>query len=511
MRKLFTLLLLLAALLIAALPASAESYKFPQIFMVMELPPDYTVQLTASNLNQHEEYLASIGETPDSMLQRFQNEGILAWGYDAEKGRTVVVTAVQDDQAALYYDINEQTPATRAGYRMNYKNYVLYSKTDYLFSDVEWKNFGDNQGRFLMVRYSRKLDGKIAWKGEWRRTIRSGYTITVDMRVHGRDIKSGDISALNVIQNSIAFVMMTEAPEALLTLAFSAPPPESAVSDTFTIKGTTRPGASVVAAYAALQSSKSKAFPTTADGTGAFSIEMTLPGKDLYNVIVSATANEGLENEETVSKDFSVEYDPTSLPVSFTSPFPEAFTADSFRLNGTTLTGVTIQLVVNNELQTKRTGNNRTFSFNIDTSREGDYDIQLTFSKKDYDTKVLQYKISRTMDEGQRRQSIRDASRSPDYDSVASSPDTYVGRTLRYKGYVIDVQQNSDEWILTFATEKKGSRFKKLITVLSDHEVTADGEKLVTLYGTMTGTYTSLTESGETRQLPRMNLSFIDE
>ncbi|MBQ4227999.1 MAG: hypothetical protein II697_07310, partial [Clostridia bacterium] len=328
---------------------------------------------------------------------------------------------------------------------------------------------------------------------------------------HGRDIKSGDISALNVIQNSIAFVMMTEAPEALLTVAFSAPQPESAVSDTFTIKGTTRPGASVVAAYAALQSSKSKAFPTTADGTGAFSVEMQLPGKDLYNVIVSATINEGLESEETVSRDFSVEYDPTSLPVTFASPFPDAFTADTFKLNGTTLTGVTIQLVVNNELQTKRTGNNRTFSFTVDTSHEGEYDIQLTFSKKGYDTKVLQYKISRVMDDGQRRQSIRDASRSPDYDSIAASPDKYVGRVLRYKGYVIDVQSNSDEWVLTFATEKSGKRFKKLITVLSDQAIETNAEKQVTLYGTMTGTYTSLTESGETRELPRMNLSFIDE
>ena len=119
-----------------------------------------------------------------------------------------------------------------------------------------------------MVRYARKIDGKVAWRGEWRRTIRNGYTLTIDMRVVGRNVTSGDISALNRIQNSISFVTMTEAPEALLTLAFSAPPPESTNSDTFTIKGTTRPGASVVAAYAALQSSKSKVFSTTADAKG---------------------------------------------------------------------------------------------------------------------------------------------------------------------------------------------------------------------------------------------------
>ena len=510
MRRLFALLLMLTALLLMALPASADSYKFPQIFMVAEIPLDYMVQITTDTIDQHAEYLATIGETPETMRERFKNEGILLWAADQEKGRTVVITAVQDEASQQLYDINEQTPETRASYKANYQNGVFYSKADYAFESVEWKNFGDNQGRFLMIRYNHKVNGATAWKGEWRRTIRNGYTITVDMRVGNRNVKGADIDALNVIQNSIAFVLMTDAPEALLTLAFSAPPPESTNSDSFTIKGTTRPGASVVVAYAALQSGQSKAIPTTADGMGAFSVDVKLPGKDLYNLLVSVTANEDTENEQTVNQDFSVEYDPTALPVSFISPFPEAFTTDSFKLNGTTLTGVTIQLVVNNELQTKKTGDNRTFTFTLDTSKEGDYDIQLTFSKKDYDTKIYTYKIKREMDEGQRRQAIRDESRSPAYSSIAASPDKYVGRVLRYKGYVIDAEENGSEWVVTFSTEKSGSRYKNLIIVLSPDPVTVDPETQVTLYGTMTGTYSSLDENGVEKQLPRMTLSFID-
>ena len=511
MRKLIAMLLVLAALFMTALPASADSYKFPQIFMVTDIPLDYMVQLTTDNLDQNAEYLSSIGETPETMRQRFKDEGILVWAYDAEKDRTAVITAVQDDVAKQIYDINEQTPQIRAGYKANYQNGVFYSKADYTFESVEWKDFGSNQGRFLMIRYSHKVDGKVAWKGEWRRTIRNGYTITVDMRVGNRNVKGADIDALNAIQNSIAFVVMTDAPEALLTLAFSAPPPESTNSDSFTIKGTTRPGASVVVAYAALQSGQSKAIPATADGMGAFSIDVKLPGKDLYNLLVSVTANEGTENEETINRDFSVEYDPTSLPVSFITPFPEAFTADSFKLTGTTLTGVTIQMVVNNELKTKKTGDNRTFTFTVDTSQEGDYDIQLTFSKKGYDTKIMQYNIKRVMDEGQRRDAIRQASKSPEYSNIASSPDKYVGRVLRYKGYVTDAQLNGDEWVITFATEKSGSRLRNLIIVLSEEGVTVDPDTQVTLYGTMTGTYSSLNEEGVEKQLPRMSLSFIDE
>ncbi|MBO4836815.1 MAG: hypothetical protein J5564_03890 [Clostridia bacterium] len=511
MRKLYIMFALLAALLVAALPAAADSYHFSKIFLSLDIPVDpYQVQITAQNLGQNEGYLSEIGETQESMKKRFEEEGILVWAYDAGKGRTLVVTAVQDDSARLYYDINEQTPETRATYRACHTNGVLYSKTDYAIESCEWKNFGEEQGRFLMVRYTRKIDGKAAWKGEWRRTIRSGYTITVDMRVTGRNITSGDIAALNVIQDSISFVEVSEAPEALLTLAFSAPPPENTDTDTFTIKGVTRPGASVVAAYAALQSSKSKAFYTMADGKGAFSIEVKLPGRDLYNMIVNATVNEGTEAEQSVSQEFSVEYDPTSLPVSFTSPFPDQFTTDSFKLAGTTMTGVTVQLVVNNELQTKKTGNNRTFSFTVDTSAEGEYNISLTFTKKDYDTKIYRYTISRVMEEGQRRQVIREQSVSPDYSAIVNNPARYEGRILRYKGYIGDVRDNGSEWVLTFYTEKAGEKLKNPIIVLSTQQVEADPDTLVTMYGTMTGTYSMLTETGEERFYPRMSLAFID-
>lgn len=510
MRRIYALLLAVA-LLCAALPACADSYQFGKLFMMVDIPLDsYLVQITPQTVSLYADYLATIGETPDSMLQRFSEEGILVWAYDAEAGRTVVITAVQDAPAKEYYDINEQTPATRATYRASHTNGTFYSKTDYSFESCEWKNFGDEQGRFLMVRYARKLDGKVAWRGEWRRTIRNGYTLTIDMRVGNRKVSSGDITALNKIQNSIRFVTMTEAPEALLTMAFSAPPPESTNTDTFTIKGTTRPGASVVAAYAALQSSKSKVFSTTADAKGAFMIDVTLPSRDLYNLIVNVTVNEGTADEQSISEEFTVEYDPTALPVSFTSPFPEEFTTDSFKLAGTTMTGVTIQLVVNNNLQTKKTGNNRTFSFTVDTSQEGDYDIQLTFSKKDYDTKVMSYSVRRVMDEGQRRQSIRDASVSPDYAKVSANPEKYEGRVLRYKGYVISVKENENEWVVTFATQKNGDSFKNPIIALSSSPVSVDPGTLVTLYGTMNGTYTFLSEDGKEVTYPRVSLAFID-
>ena len=505
------LILMLILMLAAALPASAETYNFANIFMSVDVPnATYLTQLTPDNLADNEAYITSIGETVESMKQKFADEGILLWAYDAEKGRTLIISAVQDDSAKTLFDINQQTADTRASYRANHTNGVFYSKTDYSFESCEWKNFGNDQGRFLMLKYARRMDGKIAYRGLWRRTIRNGYSITLDMRVGARQIQAGDITALNKIQDTISFMQVSTAPDAPLTLGFTAPPPESADTNSFTVKGVTRPGASVIVAYVSMQSGQNKVFTGTADGKGQFSINVTLGSRDLYNVIVSATVSEGLETEETVSQEFSVEYDPNKLPISFTSPFPEAFTTDTFKLTGTTATGVTIQMVVNGTLTTKKTGNNKTFTFTLDTSKEGKYDIQLTFSKKDFDTRIFQYTIMREMDDAQRAQSTRDNSISPEYAKLLRSTSAYEGRIIRYKGYITSVRENGGEYVITFATQKSGTAFKNVVMVLSKEPAEVNTDKAVMLYGTVSGTYSALDDSGKETTYPRVDLAFFD-
>ena len=152
MRKICWALAIIALMLVLALPALADTYNFNKIYMTVEVPiSPYAVQITPENVGSHESYLATIGETAESMQQRMENEGILLWAFDGEKGRTLIITAVQDEVARQIYDINEQTADERASYRANHTNGVYYSKTDYSFDSCEWKNFGENQGRFLMV------------------------------------------------------------------------------------------------------------------------------------------------------------------------------------------------------------------------------------------------------------------------------------------------------------------------------------------------------------------------
>ena len=511
MRKICVIALLAMLLLMGS--ACADTYSFNSIFMTLEVSNgDYNTQWTPETLDAHSEEVKARGYNLEELRQRFMDEGILLMAFDDKHDRVFVVTAVQDEQSRSLYDINEQTSNVRATYRTNHSNGTYCGALGYKFESCEWKNFGDDQGRFLMLKYALRKDGKLVHRGLWRRTIRNGYTITLDLQSIGRNVTSGDINALNKIQNTVSFSQVTGAPEAPLSMAFTAPPPSVSNTDTFTIKGTTRAGASVRAAfYSFRQSDKATVVMATADSKGAFALEVTLPSQDLYNGIVTATVNEGTDKEESVDQTFSVEYDEGLLPISFTSDFPAEFTGDSFKYTGTTLPGVTIQVNVNGENTTKKTGNNRTFSFTVDSSKEGTYKIQVTFTKKDYDTRIIDYVVVRNMDEEQRRAYTRDQATSPEYATLSSKTDKYIGRTVKYNGYITAAEEVGGEWVITFATKKSGEKYGNIMMVTSAAEVNYPVGSHLTLYGTVDGQHYTYVDEKNNLVTPRVKLIFFDE
>lgn len=511
MRKLCLAVLLMMLCLMGV--ALGDDYAFNNIFMSLSVPNGvYDTQWTPETLDAHSDEIVARGYTVEGLRRQFEDEGILLMAFDDDNDRVFVVTAVVDEQSKEIYDINEQTSSVRATYRSNHSNGTYCGDLGYKFESCEWKNFGDEQGRFLMLKYVLRQDGEVAYKGLWRRTVRNGYTITLDMRSIGRNVKSADINALNKIQDTVSFTTITGAPEAPLTMAFTAPPPAVANTDTFVIKGSTRSGAQVRAAfYSFRRSDKATVVTTTADSKGSFALEITLPSQDLYNGIVTSTVNEGTANEEMVEHTFSVEYDEGLLPVSFTSDFPEFFTGDSFKYTGTTLTGVTIQVNVNGENTTKKTGNNRTFAFTVDTSKEGTYKIQVTFTKKDYDTRIIDYVVERQMDEEQRKAYTRDQSTSPEYASLSSKTDNYMDKIVRYKGYVTAQEEVAGEWVITFATKKTGEKYANIIMVTNDEKVPYDSSTQLTLYGTVTGQHYTYVDEKTNLITPRVKLIFFDE
>ena len=82
---------------------------------------------------------------------------------------------------------------------------------------------------------------------------------------------------------------------------------------------------------------------------------------------------------------------------------------------------------------------------------------------------------------------------------------------MRANGYVVSVEQGSGEWLITFATQKKGENYSDYIMVLSDAEVTLPAGTHATLYGTGAGTYKIPGDNDKTIVYPKVSLAFFDE
>lgn len=82
---------------------------------------------------------------------------------------------------------------------------------------------------------------------------------------------------------------------------------------------------------------------------------------------------------------------------------------------------------------------------------------------------------------------------------------------MRANGYVVSVEPGSGEWLITFATQKKGENYSDYIMVLSDAEVTLPAGTHATLYGTGAGTYKIPGDNDKTIVYPKISLAFFDE
>ena len=167
MRKFFGLLLLCAVLV--CVPAMAEVYVFDDLYASMDVPDTYIV-LTDQNLSNYEQWLASRGTTMEEVQADFEKRGVLLQAWSEENSTCFELRAKQDQRSQLIFDVNEQTTTTRGQYRTSH--YPNNEYPGYDFSASEWKN--TDEGRFLILRYNRKDNGEILYRGFMRRTIRNG-------------------------------------------------------------------------------------------------------------------------------------------------------------------------------------------------------------------------------------------------------------------------------------------------------------------------------------------------
>ena len=503
MRKIFICCVAVAALLLISASAMAEQYSFGDIRAQVEIPGDYETVLTPYNLSAHADWIAAQGMDYDALANSFEVEGILLEAVDEESGRTLVITALRDVDGQTYFDLNNQDEDMRKEFRLSHTNGTGYGILGYTYSSAKWANYGKVTLRFLQTKYALREDGQLVCEGYQRRTIRNGYTITLDMQVRGRSAKEADNTALEKIMKTFTFTEILPMPALPIKLTVSSAPPTETNEDTFTIKGTTARKATVTATVFSLSSTGGQTYSATANGSGAFSIKVTLPAQGVYSVTLTAEA----EGAITAQRLYSVTFQKGILPVDLISSPPETLT-DETVISGTTVTGAKIQLSISGPVTYSKTVTGNKFNFKVDTSAEGTYQFVLSINKKGLQERLFTFTGVRAYTETEREEKVRAAAKKMSYDNLPKTENK--GKAVVQTGYLVSAEQKINEWVAVLALTQTNSGYKDIIYLICAEEPSCAPGTKVKVYGTASGTYSEISEDGNIKTYPRIDVSFID-
>ena len=502
-------ILVLAALLLLALPALAQEVMLDTIHAKVTIPDNYVV-ITRDSLTAFEDFLMNKGIDVNDAALQWRAEGVLAQAWHPDGDAMLQITAVEDEEAKTYFDIDQQTVATRAVYRKAHLSGEKFKPLGITYSSAEWKKT-NQYGRFLMLRYTMKTGGEVQRRGFARKTIRNGYTIMLDYQVFGRKLANKDDAALNKIIGTWHFTQVLPMPaSAAAKIVVNNPPPEQTNTSAFTYSGTAEAGMELTCVVTRMASmSDTMVLTETAAKNGKFSVKVTLPDEGVYLMTVTVEKN-GEVTEELVYP--TITYDKSTLPVNFHSKLPAQIGEDEVVISGTSIQGAKVQFIVGDENKTVRVGSNKKFSFKMDTSKEGDYNLTVVFSKNGLDTQRYQMSGKRVFSENEIQEKARDIAKKPAYSTLTSKLKAYTGHTLTYTAYVTGIENVNGEWYISMAMRQmKNGTYKDpfMVTTLQEPVLTVGTQ--VKLYGLCLGGYETLSEDGSSDEVPLLELIFWDK
>ena len=508
------LLSLVFCLMISVCTAQAasgktETFTFDKIYAQVSFDVSgYDAVLTPDNLSAYSSWLRSQNEDADSVAARFESEGVLLEAYDLKNDRVIVISAQQDAKSTMYFDINTQEDETRKTYRQSHTNGTYYSIVGYNYTQATWKNYGSKVGRFLRLKYTLMQNAQLVCSGYQRRTIRNGYTITLDVKGMGREVKSGDEKALENVMKGFSFTKILDAPEGQCKLSMTTEPAKEVNSSKITLAGKTVAGAEITVNLISATSSASASFTATAKKSGKFSVTAQFPEQGTYTVQLTVSAADGV-----ASRTYTTMYRENYLPISLSTTVPTNLTADTLTISGETAKNVKVQISVTGPVSYNKSHTGNKFSFTFDTSKEGEYKILIVASKKGLDTRTLEYTATRTFGEAEKIQKIRDMAEECTYKTLTSKHDKYVGKTIKMDAYVIEIRSaaSGDEWTLKMACTKTDSTYKQLFYVVCREEPALAVRDHITVYGTLSEDYYTELSGVTEVNYPRLEMLLYDD
>lgn len=508
MRK-FALLFLLLVSMCVCTAAYADVFTFDDFSASCEIDANKYTILTPDNLDEHADWLAARGLTVEGVAADWTERGVYLQAWTASGDACLEITAVQDDFAAQYYDVNEITTDERKTYRLGHSSDKdgFYRAQGYDYSSADWKNM-KNTGRFLVLAYTRTVGGE-SYRGYAQKTIRNGWTIMLEYQVYGRSAKSSDRNALEKVMDTWEFTEIWPRPiTSVSPMVFTSRPPLETNSNKFTVKGSGTPGLRIIGVIMRMSASDVQEFETTIDKNGKFSLPVTLPREGVW-LMTYVVENAGVVVDEGVFE--AITYQKDLLPITLSSSLPTVLNGNEIVISGVTMPKTMVQCIVDGRYQKSiTTGNSGEFSFKIDTSEEGEYTFTLVFEKKGYTSRRFTSKAVRTYTDADRRAMIRDSAVSPAYKTLTSKLSGYKGDYMVYTLHIQSVDQTPTGYLIFAGMSKsKAGVISNLVVIRSsDAPEFAAGDK-VKLYLRCIDSYEYISDDG-TQELPYFDLQWME-
>ncbi len=508
MKKLLLCFLLMALLAVACCAsAGAATYDFDELKARLTLDTsNYDMVLTPQTLDSHQDWLTARGEDPEQTRIRFEDDGVLLEAYDSTNGRTLVITALADVNARELFDVNQLEEAERRSYRLAHSDGTFYGIQGYDYESAAWKKYDGNLGRFLKLKYRRLVGGQVVCRGYQRRSVRNGYTITVDIQVTGRSLKSGDEKAADRVLNGMTFLEILDSPVGACKLTLTTEPAREVTTEKVTIAGKTENSAVVTATLISLTDNKTSTYTATASSKGKFSLSITFPQQGTYSINILTTAPDG----RTAQKALSVMYQRDYIPINLKSGVPSVINADSITISGTTVAGVTMQISVSGSVSMQKSKKGKSFSFTVDTRQEGTYQILLTASKKDMSPRMLSFTATRTLTETEKLERVKKTATALKYSVLSKNISKYAGKIITVSGWVTEVSQNGDEYIVKLAVNRSVNTYRDFVFVVCKSDPSLSLYDHVRLYGSLSQNTYVETSEGTSVEYPRFELLLFE-
>lgn len=509
MRKMILSLLFILCMLLPA-AALADSFTFAEQGAACAIPDGKYTVLTPDNLESKAAWLEKNNKTAEDVLKDFTQRNVLLQAWSGSGDVCVEITAVQDHYAQQYYDINQVGTDARKDYRIGHSSDKTgeWREQGYDYTSAEWKTY-KYAGRFLQLEYTRN-NGGASYRGIARKTVRNGWHFHVDYQVYGRKPTKTDTNALEAIMTSWEFLEIITRPSGstgATKVIFTATPPQETSTGKFTVAGTGSSGLKVIGVVMRMSSSDVHRFEADIDQKGKFNMAVQLPKEGLWTMTYTVFNGEEVVEEGAFDP---ITYNDTLLSVRLNAELPKTMnlTGNSLTISGSTLKNTKVQCIVDGRYEKTIDKCNGTFSFTIDTSEEGLYNITLVFEKKGYDARRFRCEATRVFTEADLKLSIEEDAIKPAYTTLKKKIDSYKGKYMVYTLNIKEVIPTSTGY-LTFAgmTKTKSGVYKEVVAIRTTEEPAWRVGTAVQMYLKCIGMYDVVGDDG-TDSYPYFDLQF---